>query len=113
MPTDLFEFAAVDGRKVVAAFDATSDTFAALNPGLAGALSLQRQQQADRDTCKDHPVHDPCPCRIFRFGPTDGEVRPGSARRAHALPSGRHAGSARPRPAIGAYEIRCNIVCRN
>jgi len=29
--------------------------FAALNPGLAGAPLLQQQQQADRDTCKDHP----------------------------------------------------------
>ena len=33
--------------------------FAALNPGLAGAPLLQQQQQADRDTCKDHPVRDP------------------------------------------------------
>jgi len=62
--------------------------FAALNPGLAGAPLLQQQQQADRDTCKDHPVREPCPCRIFRFGRTDGEVRPRSARGAHALPPG-------------------------
>jgi hypothetical protein len=54
-----------------------------------------------------------CPSRIFRFGRTDGEVHPKPARIAHALPSGRHAGSVRPCPAIGAYEIRCNIVCRN
>jgi hypothetical protein len=30
--------------------------FAALNLALAEAPLLQQQQQADRDTCKDHPV---------------------------------------------------------
>src|SRR5262249_41762851 len=36
-----------------------------------------------------------------------------SARGAHALPSGRRAESARPSSSIGAYDSRCNIVCRN
>jgi len=47
-----------------------------------------------------------CSCQIFRFERTDGEVRPRSARVAHALSSGRHARSLRPRLVIGAYEIR-------
>jgi hypothetical protein len=54
-----------------------------------------------------------CRCWIFRVGRTDGEACPRLATGARALPSGRHVESVCPCLATRAYDIRCNIVCRN
>jgi hypothetical protein len=54
-----------------------------------------------------------CPCRKLTLSNIGGAVRPELASPACDRQSGRHAGSARPCAAIGAYEPRCNIFRKN